>query len=143
MALDKSARLWLVDQQMHVLRHHDVASNRKEIAQANALQRIFKKLHGRDRRQVGTTAITTEGEEVELPSLLITDALAFHALRGYSNGNPSAVICESSIPGPQKRGTGGTLSVVGTIIGTGATRLLKFGGAQKGHMSVCRTKLSH
>jgi hypothetical protein len=38
-----------------------------------------------NRRQVRTTAITTEGEEVELPRLLITDALAFHALRGYSN----------------------------------------------------------
>ncbi|HMG87270.1 MAG TPA: hypothetical protein VK574_16175 [Terracidiphilus sp.] len=36
---------------------------------------------GLDRRQVRTAPIATEGEEVELACLLITDALAFHALR--------------------------------------------------------------
>ena len=70
---------------MHVLRHHDVAGNRKEIAQADALQRILKEIHGCGRGQVRTTAIATEGEEVELPRLLMSDALAFHAHRGYSN----------------------------------------------------------
>jgi hypothetical protein len=29
--------------------------------------------------------MTTKGEEVELPGLLITDARAFHAPQGYSN----------------------------------------------------------
>src|ERR1035437_3057026 len=95
---------------MYVLRHDHVTSNCKERKQPNALQRIFKKLHRRDRRQVGPTAETTEGEEVKLPRLLITDALTFHTLRGYSNrgqfGQRGA-----SIPGPQKQGTGGTLSV--------------------------------
>jgi hypothetical protein len=38
----------LVDRQMHMFRHDHVASNCKEIAQTNALQRTFKKLHGRD-----------------------------------------------------------------------------------------------
>ena len=38
-----------------------------------------------NRGKVGPTAITTEGEEMELPRLLITDALAFHTLRRYSN----------------------------------------------------------
>src|SRR6266567_5921987 len=37
---------------MHVLRHDDVTSDRKEIAQADALQRIFKQFHGPDRREV-------------------------------------------------------------------------------------------
>jgi hypothetical protein len=60
---------------MHVLGHHHVTSDCKKRKQPNALQRIFKKLHARDRRQVGTTAETTEGEEEELPRLLITDAL--------------------------------------------------------------------
>ncbi len=69
------------DQQMHVLRHDHITGDGKEIPQANALQRIFKKLHGGDRGQIGPAAIATEGEEVELPGLLITDALAFHALR--------------------------------------------------------------
>jgi hypothetical protein len=70
---------------MHVLRHHHVAGNRKEIAQANALQRIFEKLHGRERREVWEAAIAAKREEVEIPRLLTTDALAFHRLRGYSN----------------------------------------------------------
>jgi hypothetical protein len=56
-------------------------------------------------------AETTEGEEVELPRLLITDALTFHTLRGYSNRDRFGQI-GASIPCPQKRGTGGTLSVV-------------------------------
>ena len=34
--------------------------------------------------QVGLAMKTTEGEEVELPRLLVTYALAFHLLRGYS-----------------------------------------------------------
>src|ERR1035438_9025160 len=69
---------------MHVLGHDHVTSDCKEIAQTNALQRIFKKLHGRDCRQVRTTTITTEGEEVKLPRPLIPDALAFHTPQGYS-----------------------------------------------------------
>ena len=97
MALDKSPRCGLVDQQMHVLRHDDVTGNHKEITEANALQRIFKEFHGRDRRQVGTTAITTEGEEVELPRLLIADALRLSCtarllqfLRSTSPRSPNA-----------------------------------------------------
>src|SRR6266568_8222009 len=70
---------------MHVLRHDDVTSDRKEIAQADALQRIFKQFHGPDRGEVRTTPIATEGEEVELPRLLVTDARTIHALRGYFN----------------------------------------------------------
>jgi hypothetical protein len=31
---------------MHVLRHHDIASNHKKIAEADALQRVFKEIHG-------------------------------------------------------------------------------------------------
>src|ERR1035437_9900559 len=70
---------------MHVFRHDHITSNCKEIAQPNALQRIFKKLHRRNRRQVGPTAETTEGEEVKIPGLLITDAFAFHTQREYSS----------------------------------------------------------
>ena len=53
--------------------------NREEIAQADALQRIFKKVHGRDRCQVGSAVITAEGEEMKFPRLLVAKALAFHA----------------------------------------------------------------
>jgi hypothetical protein len=70
---------------MHVFRHDHVTGDCKEITKANPLQRIFKKLHGGDCGQIRPSAIATEGEEVELPGLLITDALAFHAQRGYSN----------------------------------------------------------
>src|ERR1035438_7887276 len=72
-----------VYQQMHVLWHHDITGNHEEIALTGALQRIFKEILGFDRREVVATAETTEGEKVKLPRLLITDAPAFHGLRGY------------------------------------------------------------
>ena len=97
---------------MHVLRHHDVAGNRKEIAQADALQRILKEIHGCGRGQVRTTAIATEGEEVELPRLLMSDALAFHALRGYAH---------SESVGRGKCG-GTHILWMEKVVGTGATR---------------------
>jgi hypothetical protein len=54
-------------------------------------------------------AETAEGEEVELPHLVITDALTIYALREYSIWEQFGLL-GASIPGPQKRGTGGTLS---------------------------------
>jgi hypothetical protein len=63
---------------MHVLGHHDITANHKEIAAANPLQRIFKEILGRARGKVGPTMETTEGEEVKIPCLLITEALVFH-----------------------------------------------------------------
>jgi hypothetical protein len=63
---------------MHVLRHHHIACNREEIAQTNALQRVFKKLHGRDRGEVRAAVVTAKREGAELPCLPITDAFAFH-----------------------------------------------------------------
>jgi len=68
-----------------MLRHDHVTGNCKEIAQPNALQCVFKKLHGRDRRKIWPTAETTECQEVKIPCLLITNALALHTLREYSN----------------------------------------------------------
>ncbi len=59
-----------------MLRHDDITSNHKDVAQADALQCILKEIHGCNRGQEGLAAVTTEGEEVELPCLLITDALA-------------------------------------------------------------------
>jgi hypothetical protein len=52
--------------------------NREEIAQADALQRIFKKVHGRDRCQVGSAVTTAECEEMKFSRLLVAKALAFH-----------------------------------------------------------------
>jgi hypothetical protein len=77
--------LGLVYQQMHVLRHDHITGDNKAIARADPLQRIFKQFHGGDRGQLRAAPIATEGEEVELACLLITDALAFHAPREYSN----------------------------------------------------------
>jgi hypothetical protein len=52
---------------MHVLRHDDITGNHKEIAPADALQPIFKQIHGCGGRQVSSTAITAEGKEVNPP----------------------------------------------------------------------------
>jgi hypothetical protein len=49
-------------------------------------------------------AETAEGEEVELPHLVITDALTIYALREYSIWEQFGLL-GASIPGPQKRAT--------------------------------------
>jgi len=55
---------------------------------------------------------TTEGEEVKLPGLLVSDWRAFHAPQRYSNCASDGMKCESYLPGPQKPGTGGTLTLI-------------------------------
>jgi hypothetical protein len=45
----------------------------------------FSPFAGSAKDGVGLPAITTEAEKVKFPGLLIANALAFHALRGYSN----------------------------------------------------------
>jgi len=49
------------------------------------LKSIFKELSGSERREAAATSITTEGVKVKLPRLLLSGALAFHRLQGYSN----------------------------------------------------------
>ncbi len=101
----------LVDQQMYVLRHNDVAGHNEQIAETNAFESIFKQFHCRNREQVGLAMKTTEGEEVELPRLLITDALAFHCNVTILRFGMGWDIQCAAIPGPQVPGTGGTLSM--------------------------------
>src|SRR5271170_5112691 len=84
-SLGQERAFGLVQKQMDMLRHDDIAGNREEIAQADALQRIFEEILGRSYSEVIATVETTEGEKVKVPRLLIADALAFHAPRGYSN----------------------------------------------------------
>lgn len=92
---------------MHVFGHHDLAGDYQEITTADALQRVFEELHGRDRLRVGPAAITTEGEEVELPGLLIADALTFHAPREYPTVEWMGERGETLFPGPRRRETRG------------------------------------
>jgi hypothetical protein len=68
-----------------VLPDDDLTANRKEIASADSFKRFFKEIHGCGRREIGSTAAAAEGEKVKFPGLLIANALAFHALRGYSS----------------------------------------------------------
>lgn len=64
---------------MHMLRHDNASGNSEEIAPADTLQRTFKKLDDGRCRQIRSPAIATEGEEMELSRLLVTDTPAFHA----------------------------------------------------------------
>jgi hypothetical protein len=66
---------------MHKFGHDDTAGNGNAVTAPNALQPVFKKLHGSNRRQIGPAMVTTEGEKVKLPGLLVTDTPALHALR--------------------------------------------------------------
>jgi hypothetical protein len=70
----------------------------EEIMKMRALQRVLKKLHSRRGRQVGSATITTPGEEVKISRLLITDTLAVHVVRGYTEGNV--------LPSPVPKGEG-------------------------------------
>jgi hypothetical protein len=63
----KAGRLRFADQQVNVLRHHDITGNREEIALTSALQSIFKEFPDSGRRKVAATAITTVGK-AQLPS---------------------------------------------------------------------------
>jgi len=102
-----------------VLRHDHVTSDCKKITQPNALQRILKKLHRRDRRQVGPTLETAEGEEVKVSRLLITDALALIHCEDTPTGGGGVVLPSRS----QRLGTGGTLIWVWKGYRAAATRL--------------------
>jgi len=70
---------------MDMLGHYDITGNRKEIAQTDTFQRIFKKISGTNRREVAATTVTTEGEKVELARLLVADSLACHAYENTPN----------------------------------------------------------
>ena len=66
--------------------------------------------------------ITTERQEVELPGLLISDALTFHAQRGYSNCESACGDIEPTSPVPNGEGPGAPSGLGGVVIETGATR---------------------
>ena len=72
--------LRLAEQEMHMLRHDDVACDRKAISQPDTLQRVLEEIHGRFRREVRPAAITAECQEVEVSGLLITQPMALHAV---------------------------------------------------------------
>ena len=63
---------------MNVLRHDDVAANDKIISLAHHLKRSLKKFACGRTAEIWETAITTEGNEVEVPGLMVTDQPTRH-----------------------------------------------------------------
>jgi hypothetical protein len=65
---------------------------------------------GEERVEVGTATVTAERGDNESPGLPVTDAFTVHEQQSYSRsaGRETFVY----LPGPQKRGTGGTLIAV-------------------------------
>jgi len=61
---------WLGNQHMHVFRHNHIAENMEDIPSAHLLQRVLEQLTGCSRGKIGQPIVTTEGEEVSVPSLL-------------------------------------------------------------------------
>jgi hypothetical protein len=58
-----------------------MSSSREERTLADALQSVFKDIHGRARQHVAPATIATEGEKVKLSGLSIADMRAFHAVK--------------------------------------------------------------
>jgi hypothetical protein len=62
-----------VHQKMNVLRHHHITRDNEFILLPDSLQRVFKEIPGFGRGEIRETPITTEGEEVHIPAVLVTN----------------------------------------------------------------------
>ena len=67
----QSIALWLAHQQMHMLRHDDIAGYKEVVLPARLSQPALEQALGMGRLQQALTPVTTEGVEVEVASLLI------------------------------------------------------------------------
>ncbi len=65
-------------EQMHVLGHDDVAHDVEVVTNSHRFQGAFEQVSGRGGFEVGTAVVTTEGYEVEVACLLVTDELIGH-----------------------------------------------------------------
>ncbi len=85
-----------------MLGHDHVARDHKSISPPHTLERGFEEIARRRSAEVWKAVIITEGQEMEVLSLLITNQSARHLVEEYT---PAANV--RSIPGP-KQGPGGT-----------------------------------
>ena len=79
----QGAALRLTDQQMNMLRHDDISGDVEAVLAACLLQRELETSLGMWRSQEWLPAITTEGHEVQVSSLLIPLQSPRHERRIY------------------------------------------------------------
>jgi len=56
-----------------VLRHNDVADDDESVLFPDSLQRVFKEVPSFGRGEIRETPVTTEGEEVHITAVLVTN----------------------------------------------------------------------
>jgi hypothetical protein len=82
-----------VHQKMNVLRHHHITRDNEFILLPDSLQRVFKEIPGFGRGEIRETQITTEGEKVHIPAVLVTNKPLRHEKKDTRH----------SLPGPKIR----------------------------------------
>ena len=82
----------LADQQMHMLGHEHISRNHQAVASAHLLQGVLEAGVSRLVVEQRPPSIATEGEEVKLPGVLVTDQLS---RRGESSLTRMVKICDS------------------------------------------------
>ena len=68
----ESAALWLGQEQMHMLRHHDITEDMEDVSPSRLLQRPLEQGAGRLAAEVRQPMVATEGDEMEITSKLET-----------------------------------------------------------------------
>jgi hypothetical protein len=72
--------LWLTDEQMDVHWHYNVSAHEELIADAHDFERVFEEVSCDCGSKIGSAAITTEGDEMEVARLLVSDEPFCHAI---------------------------------------------------------------
>jgi hypothetical protein len=74
----------LADKQMNMLRHCNVTANHKVVTAPGAPQGILKQVARCRRAQMLEAVITTEGEEVKITRVFVTDQSSWHWWKAYN-----------------------------------------------------------
>jgi len=102
--------LWLADEQMHVLGHHNKAGYHEAVTSSHALQRILEKTAHCRRTQMLQPVVTTESEKVKITRVFVTDQSSWHWWKAYnkpqwmSKGNRVPRFCCPGCPNARHPG---------------------------------------
>jgi hypothetical protein len=67
-----------IHQKMNVLRHHNISGDDKFVLLPDSLQRVFKEIHRFGRGEIRETPVTTEGEKMHIPAVLVSNKSLRH-----------------------------------------------------------------
>src|SRR5690242_6197138 len=96
---------------MNVLGHHDVACDHEPTPRACTFERILKEVACFRGGQIRSAVETTEGDEMEVSGVVVSDESSWHRREGYTASRTLAGLVWWS-PRSQKRDLGHPLSEV-------------------------------